>query len=313
MRWTPWIVVIYMLAALCWWTYLLYSKNEVIYQQQIALLSLQENVSEQEIANLSDERQRQKYMIISEGIVFGVALITGIAFLYGAYRKTLLFSQRQNNFLLSVTHELKSPLASIKLAFETIKKRNLKPEQNALISDNGISEVNRLHSQVENILNATSIDQKYTVHLENSNLENVLQDIKALRSSRPYEHRVNYSILNKNDRNFDVDVYGCQLIADNLIGNALKYSEGPVQLDLDIRKNKLILLVSDQGPGIDEKEKKNIFNRFYRIGNEDTRKSKGTGLGLFIVKRIVEKNNGTIKVENNKPKGSIFNVEMEIK
>jgi signal transduction histidine kinase len=62
-----------------------------------------------------------------------------------------------------------------------------------------------------------------------------------------------------------------------------------------------------------EKEKKNIFKRFYRIGNEETRRSKGTGLGLYIVNRIVEKNNGSIKVKNNTPQGTIFNVEIEIK
>jgi K+-sensing histidine kinase KdpD len=233
--------------------------------------------------------------------------------LYAAYRRTLAYSQRQNNFLLSVTHELKSPLASIKLAFETIKKRTLKPEQNKMISENGIEEVDRLHNQVENILTATSIDQQYIVQLQHSNLYEILEEIKLRRSYRPDENRVTYKIVGEDTRNFKVDIHGCLLICDNLIGNALKYSKKVASLNLQVIKNKLIINVLDEGQGIEEKEKKNIFKRFYRIGNEETRRSKGTGLGLYIVNRIVEKNNGSIKVKNNTPQGTIFNVEIEIK
>jgi signal transduction histidine kinase len=265
------------------------------------------------MANITKEYNRQKRMIIGEGIVFGIALISGILFLYAAYRKTLIYSQRQNNFLLSITHELKTPLASIKLAFETIKMRKLKAEQNAKISDNGILEVNRLHNQVENILTATSIDQEYEPLYQQTNLKELFDEIVESRRLRPHENRVNYSLDEHNDKDFNIDIYGCLLICENLLGNALKYSEGEVQFKLSLSKNQLHIVVEDEGIGIDDMERKNIFKRFYRIGNEETRKSKGTGLGLYIVKRIVETNNGSIKIMKNAPTGSIFNVEIGIK
>ncbi len=313
MKWAPWIIVVYMLAALCWWTYLLYSKNEVIYQQQMAIMLLQNNQDQANIAMIQDDYLRQKTMIVGEGIVFGIALISGIAFLYAAYRKTLKYSQRQNNFLLSVTHELKSPLASIKLAFETIKKRALKVEQNQMISENGITEVDRLHDQVENILMATSIDQQYTVQLQETTLTSLIEEIKIKRHNRPMENRITYSFDGNQNSSFKVDMHGCFLICDNLLGNALKYSQEDVTLNLKKNSDSLEIRVSDHGPGIEEKEHKNIFSRFYRIGNEETRRSKGTGLGLYIVKRIVDKNNGSIQLANNTPTGTIFTIEIQTK
>ncbi|HQW22710.1 MAG TPA: ATP-binding protein, partial [Bacteroidia bacterium] len=77
-------------------------------------------------------------------------------------------------------------------------------------------------------------------------------------------------------------------------------------------ENKIILSIADQGIGIPDKEKQNIFTKFYRIGNEETRRTKGTGLGLFIVKYIVEEHDGKISVIDNKPKGSVFRVELPL-
>ena len=302
-----------MLAALCWWTYLLYCKNQVIHDQQVAIISLTNGNDTVALNEIKNELNRQNRMIISEGFVFGLALVAGITFLYAAYRKTLIFSQRQNNFLLSITHELKTPLASIKLAFETIKKRKLKPEQNADISSSGIVEVDRLHKQVENILTATSIDQSYEPQYQECSLSTILDELKNNRKLRPDEERVKYEIAGDSDELFKADVYGFYLICENLIGNALKYSEDDINVLLNKNKSKLSVIVSDTGIGIDESEQKNIFKRFYRVGNEETRRSKGTGLGLFLVHKIVDKNKGSIKIEKNQPKGSIFHIKMPTK
>ncbi len=302
-----------MSAALFWWSFLLYSKNEKIYEQQLIINSYEPAEISQTTAQLHDKYDRQRKMIIGEGVFFGLALIAGISYLYVAYRRTLHFSERQNNFLLSITHELKSPLASIKLAFETIKKRNLSKEQNTLISTNGISEVNRLHNQLENILTATSLDHNYEGQLNETSLENLVNEIKNNRHYRPGEDRVFYSFDNDNTSTFKIDVYGCMLICENLIGNALKYSEKDVEVNLNINQSFLTIQVKDEGIGIPDHEKKNIFNRFYRVGNEDTRKSKGTGLGLYIANKITKKNQGTIEVLNNPKGGTIFKVEIKIK
>lgn len=314
MKLAPFIIVLYMLAALCWWTYLLYSKNDIIYNQQqsIYIITGIEN-SEQSIA-LEEEYLRQRTMIIAEGLVFGLALIVGVSLLWIIYKKDLKNTERQNNFLLAVTHELKSPLASIKLALETIKKRDLSRSQNLVISSNGITEVDRLHKQLDNILDATSIDHRYTVEKNSTNLVELKNYIVQQRSSALDEDRVIYQITSEENESetFEIDINGVLKIAKNLIENALKYSESKVEVKLKLHEDIFTLIVADEGPGIDIKEKQSVFKRFYRVGSEETRKSTGTGLGLFIVKQIVDKNQGKVTIKDNTPSGSVFQVELSI-
>lgn len=303
-----------MLAALCWWTYLLYSKNEIIYNQQQSIYIITGIEESEALTNLEEEHYRQRNMIIAEGFVFGLALIVGITLMWIIYKRDLKNTERQHNFLLAVTHELKSPLASIKLALETIKKRDLSRNQNLIISDNGITEVDRLHKQLDNILDATSIDHKYTVEKHTTTLVELLNYIKHQRSSTLDEGRVTYTVTTEDTqgRSIDIDINGVLKIAKNLIENALKYSESHVEVKLSLVDRIFRLTVSDEGPGIAPNEKQAIFKRFYRVGSEETRKSTGTGLGLFIVKQIVDKNQGKVTIQDNTPSGSVFQVELNI-
>lgn len=303
-----------MLAALCWWTYLLYSKNEIIYNQQQSIYIITGIEESEALTDLEEEHYRQRNMIIAEGFVFGLALIVGITLMWIIYKRDLKNTERQNNFLLAVTHELKSPLASIKLALETIKKRDLSRNQNLIISDNGITEVDRLHKQLDNILDATSIDHKYTVEKHTTTLVELLNYIKHQRSSTLDEGRVTYTVTTEDTqgRSIDIDINGVLKIAKNLIENALKYSESYVEVKLSLVDRIFRLTVSDEGPGIAPNEKQAIFKRFYRVGSEETRKSTGTGLGLFIVKQIVDKNQGKVTIQDNTPSGSVFQVELNI-
>lgn len=315
MKWAPWVIILYMLAALCWWTYLLYNKNEVIFQQQEAIFYLTDEQNEAYRDQVKGTYERQKMMIIGEGAVFTLALISGLFFLWVGYRRNIKNSESQNNFLLSVTHELKSPLASIKLAFETIKKRNLSFEQNSTISENGIYEVDRLHRQVENILSVNAIEQRYFVkHVETTAVE-LLKLIQTNRMYAPGEDRVHYSILGERSeslKKINIDMEGVMRIADNLINNAIKYSQEEVICEIEILDDTFVISVKDTGEGIPTEERKQIFKRFYRIGNEETRSHKGTGLGLYIVKTITDKNNGDIYITDNSPKGSVFRAELKM-
>jgi signal transduction histidine kinase len=314
MKFAPFVIVLYMLAALCWWTYLLYSKNEIIYNQQQSIYIITGIEESEALTTLEEEHYRQRNMIIAEGFVFGLALIVGITLMWIIYKRDLKNTERQNNFLLAVTHELKSPLASIKLALETIKKRDLSRNQNLIISDNGITEVDRLHKQLDNILDATSIDHKYNVEKHTTTLVESLNYIKHQRSATLDEGRVTYTVTTEDTqgRSIDIDINGVLKIAKNLIENALKYSESHVEVKLSLKDKIFRLTVSDEGPGIAPNEKQAIFKRFYRVGSEETRKSTGTGLGLFIVKQIVDKNQGKVTIQDNTPSGSVFQVEMNI-
>ena len=103
-----------------------------------------------------------------------------------------------------------------------------------------------------------------------------------------------------------------QIAINNLIENALKYSpkDNPVEILLNKRDGKLILKIIDEGAGIHDEEKQAVFKKFYRTGNEATKRAKGTGLGLFITHRIVKAHDGNVTIENNPKGGSIFVVSL---
>jgi signal transduction histidine kinase len=118
--------------------------------------------------------------------------------------------------------------------------------------------------------------------------------------------------LDTENQTAEVDRSGIFSILSNLVENAIKYSdEDPeVTIRTEIRDEKWCLSVADRGVGIPEKEKSSIFNKFYRVGSEDTRKTKGTGLGLYIMKEMTNAHGGQIDVRDNKGQGTIFTVTL---
>jgi signal transduction histidine kinase len=108
---------------------------------------------------------------------------------------------------------------------------------------------------------------------------------------------------------------GMTSVTLNLLENAVKYSSESPKITVDLRHqdHKILLDIADNGIGISDKDKKRIFEKFYRVGNEDTRTTKGTGLGLFIVQQIVKAHEGKISVEDNEPKGTKFKIELPVK
>lgn len=123
----------------------------------------------------------------------------------------------------------------------------------------------------------------------------------------------NFSTMIKEGINVSGDLFLLQMAINNLIDNAVKYSqkETPLEINLIDLKEKCELSIIDQGIGIDEREKKKVFEKYYQSGNENTLKSKGTGLGLFLVKKIIDVHKGIVKVTDNQPTGSIFTIELK--
>ena len=226
-------------------------------------------------------------------------------------KKELFLNQQQRDFLLSITHELKSPIAGIQLAVETILNRpNLKEERKNKLLNNSIKDADRLKTLVENILMAARIDnESYTITDIELNFSKLTSDLtRKISTSKTPELTFDISpdIWIKGDEGALVS------IITNLIENAVKYSppQSPIYLSLKKENDSALLLVADQGIGISSEDKKIIFDKFVRIGNEGTRKTKGTGLGLFIVKQLVLLHKGKIDVKDNSPKGSVFSMQL---
>lgn len=249
---------------------------------------------------------RKKWMYATEGLVMMTLLFWGITWVYKTFEKSIALNQQQNNFLLSITHELKTPIASIKLYLETLLKRDLDKEQQKLIYKNSIVETNRLKILVENLLLSAQLETKHyepvLVRLNLSILLNKLIDKFA--EPRNLNDRLIKNI--ENEVYINGDEFAIETILTNLLSNAEKYSDQNITIVLKSDNKHVKLSILDLGLGIEESHKQRLFDKFFRVGDEQTRKSKGTGLGLFIVKKLVDFHKGTIQVLNNQPQGTNF-------
>lgn len=250
-------------------------------------------------------------MVMGEGLVFISLMSFGIYKLHKAINREKHIRDQQKNFLLSVTHELKSPLASIKLYLQTIFKRELDREQQNSFISKSLLDIERLDDLVENMLLATKIENKsYSFPKEELNLSELVEKIVSRLQIHVCSKE---AILTSIDPNVYItgDKFAMASVVTNLIENAVKYSGNCVPVHIDLHRNangKVCFKVADLGIGIPDAEKPKIFDKFYRVGSEDTRKTKGTGLGLFIVKQVLDHHQAQIKVKDNQPKGTVFEV-----
>lgn len=317
------VVFIYIIASFIWWSYLLHRNNyenydEIVAREQYVFIQngglISQFNSTEVYLKWKKEFNRTELMLYGEGLVF-IGLITlGFWRIRKTFREEIALTRQQNNFLLSITHELKSPLASLKLSMQTIRKRQLDEEQVKNMADMSLDDIERLESLVENILLASKIESA------NFQLNKELMDLTSITKNIFEREKIKY----KTQRNFISDieeniyVYGDRFsfssVIYNLLENAIKYSESGSNIGVRLSgdEKNVYLNISDTGIGIPENEKMKIFKRFYRIGTEETRKTKGTGLGLFIVQHVVSMHEGEVSVKKNEPRGSIFEVRIPV-
>jgi len=317
-------VIAYMMLAFAWWSILLFIKNRDAFYAKRDLLRIgmvaeglvsnNEEFQEQPVyRELYRQYQSQEWMILGEAAVFMISLVIGVWLINRGYHKEMMAAQQRRNFLLSITHELKSPIASIRLVLETLQKRQLAPQQFNKLTDNALMETERLNTLVNDLLLSAKLESAYQPHAEPIDLGELLEDlIQQLESKYP---RVQFSFRQENDISYiSGDKLGLTSVALNLLENAVKYSGNEAVIEVSIRQEggKVQFDVADRGIGIEDKEKGRIFQKFYRVGSEDTRKTKGTGLGLYIVDQIIRAHNGTIVVKDNQPRGTVFHVELPV-
>ncbi|MBE8715506.1 sensor histidine kinase [Sphingobacterium hungaricum] len=255
----------------------------------------------------------RKGMIIGEGLIFLLIFVWGALKLKNQFKREHKIHQQQQNFLLSITHELKSPLASIKLYIQTILKRDLDREQQKMFLSNSLKDIERLDDLVENVLLTTKLENRaYNLPKENFNFTELIMSVVDRLQKNACKTQVIKPDLEENIQ-IHADKFAITNVVTNLIENAVKYSPpcASIVVKLYVEEGKLNFSVADHGEGISDEEKKLIFNKFYRIGNESTRKTKGTGLGLYIVKTVLQKHHANIRVKNNAPSGSIFEVTFD--
>lgn len=308
------ILFSYIIAALVWWFISLEKQSKQIADlsyKSIDVIKDSLNVSElgDRISAIDKEAKRNTGKYIAEGITFLLLILTGAVFVYRAIRRQFKLQQQQQNFMMAVTHELKTPISVARLNLETLQKYNLDPEKQKKLIRTTLDETARLNFLTNNILIASQLEGGgYKLSREDLNFSGLLADcLNDFRNRFPDR-------VFRDDIQPDADVKGdallLQMMINNLLENAIKYSpkESPVSALLKITRLGIELQITDEGPGIINEEKKKVFSKFYRIGNEATRKTQGTGLGLYLCRKIARDHNADISVTDNIPRGSTFTV-----
>lgn len=312
-----WSLLAYVVAALIWWFISLEKQNRLIAERdRNYLLEHRQELSSLDFTNRQQliDRQESKNTTkhLSEGITFLVLIGIGAVWVYRSVRRRIRLQQQQEQFIMAVTHELKTPIAVARLNLETLQRYPLETEKRDRLIKTTLDETARLNFLTNNILIASQMaDRGFRTDKTELNLASLLRDCLRDFQKRFPERTVTTLIPEEVVLNGDPLLL--QILINNLLENAQKYAPRDTPIDLKLAAtNRIVHLeVIDQGPGIPPSERKRIFNRFYRIGNETTRKTQGTGLGLYLCKKIAQAHRADISVTDHIPQGSNFTVEFQ--
>jgi two-component system sensor histidine kinase CiaH len=307
--WTYWVLLVYIMAALIWWFISLEQQNNEMTQLRLSQKLPDDPTYDQVVEQALDLQRRKHAQYVGEGTIFMLLIAVGAVFVYRATRRQWLVSQQQKNFMLAITHELKTPISVARLNLETMRKRKLEPSIQERLINNTLKETDRLNDLCNNILLAARLEEgKYKYHKERIHLNELAAQCVNQFNVR-FEDRV---IEIENDGFVEIlaDPLLIKLLINNLVENALKYApkESPIKVRVADLTKGYSLSVADYGPGIPEDQRNLVFEKFYRMGNENTRSAKGTGLGLYLCKRIAKHHKADISISSNDPQGSIFTV-----
>lgn len=294
------VMAVYVFLQLAWWGYLLVDLNYKYGEFTTVAFGVDQ----------SDQVRAKTWMVMGEGSVFFALLAAGFIYIHRTVRHELRRSRAQQNFLLAITHELKTPVAAIKLVTDTLQKRKLEEQQRAELLTHASSETKRLENLVENILLAAQLDHAaLRPQMEAISFSELIESEVAR-----FERNTGCVVRREIQSNITIlgEVQWWRMVMQNLLDNARKYSaESPVIAVKLSDAEAVQLVVSDQGIGVEPGERTQIFQRFYRSQDESTRSVKGTGLGLFLVRSVVEAHGGNIQVMPNQPQGSQFIIQMK--
>lgn len=257
----------------------------------------------------------QQIALLVMGAIFFALIITGLILNTIFLVREIRRNEQHDAFINAVTHELKTPIASLKLYLETLKKHETSEEQRQHFYDLMLTDTDRLHRMVEQVLYAgSSRDKRRKLNISKIKLGKLLSDSAEIVRAR-YNLNENALILPQNGEvRVRGDALELQVAFTNLFDNAVKYSKDNVRVEVEVTskdEKRVEIRIKDSGIGISQVELKRIFRRFYRSPSRLIRKVKGTGLGLSIVQSIIRKHGGKIFAESaGEGKGSTFIVRL---
>jgi signal transduction histidine kinase len=252
------------------------------------------------------------------GVIFFVLIITGLVLNTTFLIREIRRNEQHDAFINAVTHELKTPIASIRLYLETLKTRDVDDARRREFYDIMLSDSDRLLQTVEQVLRAgRTSDRRRRINVSVVDLSQIVRDCLDLTRR---QHNLDADALRYTEA---LDGSGARVAGDaeelraavsNLLDNAVKYSDKDVQISVEVAAldpARVAVRVADRGIGIPGAQLKRIFKRFYRVPGGFMTRFKGTGLGLFIVRSIVEKHGGRVFAESEGVgQGSTFTIQL---
>lgn len=254
------------------------------------------------------------WTLLSIGTTFLVLVLVGVGLYLALSIKAINLNRRQANFTDSVTHELKSPIASLKLCLQTLDLRQLNHEEQASFHRCMLEDIARLDVLINDILDAGQLDKRTIgTQFETLELKPLLESCSCIVEQR-HQIAEGTILLNAPSCKLWAPRALLEMIVRNLMDNAVKYGGVPSEVIIQATHapdRTLILRVIDNGPGIAPKLRRKIFGRFVRLGVELERRTKGTGLGLYIVRSATKQLRGSVRVYDRLDKtGSVFEVTL---
>lgn len=263
-----------------------------------------------EIEKIKTRLDSKQNAWLGEGITVGLLTLIIIGLMYYFLDRMIRFNQQKANFMMAVTHELKTPIAAAKLAIQTVIRNKNQANQERVLEISKQS-MDRLSGLMERVLLATQFENRLPsknekwIHIH----EIISQAIEEGQFS--IGETLKNNLVESKDFLIYCDAQMLKIVFINLFTNSIKYSEENcvnVSVNSFVRDGVFGVTVTDQGIGIPSEERNRIFEKFYRVGDERTRSRQGSGLGLYLVKQILNLHKANIEVTANVPNGSKFNI-----
>lgn len=255
------------------------------------------------------------FILIVGGILY-VAVSVGMAIIFKNLSSQLRLTKMYDTFIANITHELKSPLASIHLHLETLSYRKMTQEQQSHFVDLMQNDATRLDGLINAILKISALEQKKDVfevqiHRATTVVNSIVDEARTQFRLEPNQLIVNGAA----DVECVFDRNALKIVFDNLIDNAIKYTVNPVRIQvyLDVTAKAVLIDFKDNGIGISARDQKKIFKKFHRLAGKHSPSVKGSGLGLYWVREIIRYHAGKIGVfSEGEDKGTTFKITLPI-
>ena len=260
--------------------------------------------------------QWSKWVTLTIGVVAFTMILAGLSVWLVLTLKEIALNHRQANFVDSVTHELKSPIAALQLYLETLSMRNMTDEKRREFHSVMSEELHRLDRLISQLLEVGRLDaigeNEDPVDLDLAPMLRQFAESVCLQQKRSVEEVFTFDLPDVTIRARQIVL---ELILTNLIENAVKYGGEPPQVLVQMKplsKERVQIRITNNGMGVPREERKKIFQIFYRGGSELERRRKGTGLGLYIVQTLVRRMHGRISVHDRADgeSGCMFELEL---